>query len=127
LLRRGREYGEPVDPRTLFDDNPAVSPDDERGLHFICLCGNIARQFEFIQHTWVASTKFAGLYDEQDPLLGTNRRDGGTFTVQADPVRRRVGGLPEFITVRGGGYFFLPGRRAIRYLASLNSTVPTVV
>ena len=24
---------------------------------------------------------------------------------------------PEFVTVRVGGYFFLPGRQALRYLA----------
>ena len=28
-------------------------------------------------------------------------------------------GLPAFVTVRGGGYYFLPGLRALRYLASL--------
>jgi len=28
--------------------------------------------------------------------------------------------VPRFVTVRGGGYFFLPGIRALRYLAHLN-------
>jgi hypothetical protein len=27
-------------------------------------------------------------------------------------------GLPRFVSVRGGAYFFLPGIRALRYLAS---------
>jgi hypothetical protein len=26
--------------------------------------------------------------------------------------------LPAFVTVRGGAYFFLPGIRALRYLAT---------
>jgi hypothetical protein len=26
--------------------------------------------------------------------------------------------VPQFITVAGGGYFFLPGIRALRYFAS---------
>jgi hypothetical protein len=26
--------------------------------------------------------------------------------------------LPQFVTVRGGAYFFLPGIRALRYLAT---------
>ena len=33
-------------------------------------------------------------------------------------LRQRVEGLPQFVTVRGGAYFFLPGRRALRYIAS---------
>jgi hypothetical protein len=44
---------------------------------------------------------------------------GSTFTVPANPVRQRVTGVPPFVTVRGGAYFFLPGIRAVRYLASL--------
>ena len=37
---------------------------------------------------------------------------------QADGPDRRSAGLPQFVTVRGGAYFFLPGIRALRYLAS---------
>jgi Dyp-type peroxidase family len=107
LLRRGRAYGDPSDP-------------GERGIHFICLNANIARQFEFVQHTWLNNPKFAGLYDDTDPLVATHQGDNGrTFTVQAHPFRQRVTGLPTFVTVRGGAYFFLPGMRALRFLARL--------
>ena len=44
---------------------------------------------------------------------------GTSFTVQAKPVRQRIRGLPAFVMVRGGGYFFLPGIRATRYLATV--------
>ncbi len=106
LIRRGRSYGAP-------------DGQGERGLLFMCVCANISRQFEFIQHTWVNNPKFAGLYDDADPLLGVHQPCGGTFTVPALPVRRRFGGLPRFVTVRGGAYFFLPGLRGLRYLSSL--------
>jgi Dyp-type peroxidase family len=107
LLRRGRAYGDPADR-------------GERGIHFICLNANIARQFEFVQHTWLNNPKFAGLYEETDPLVATRQGDAGrTFTVQARPLRQRVTGLPAFVTVKGGAYFFLPGRRALRFLAGL--------
>jgi Dyp-type peroxidase family len=107
LLRRGRAYGDLSDP-------------GERGIHFICLNANIARQFEFVQHTWLNNPKFAGLYDDTDPLVATHQgEDGRTFTVQAGPLRQRVTGLPPFVTVKGGAYFFLPGLRALRYLAGL--------
>ena len=63
----------------------------ERGLHFICLNANIARQFEFVQHTWLNNPKFAGLYDDADPLVGAvgaARRD--VHRCQADGVRRAL-------------------------------------
>ena len=92
--------------------------EQDRGIHFICFCANIARQFEFIQHTWVNNPNFDGLYDDTDPILGAHSQNGSTFTVQAKPVRKRTTGLPRFISVLGGAYFFMPGIKAIRYLAS---------
>jgi Dyp-type peroxidase family len=116
LLRRGREYGPPVG-----DDVLAPPPDDdaERGLYFICLVGNISRQFEFIQHTWLNNPKFDGLYDEPDPLVGYHPDGAANFSMPADPVRERITSIPQFVTTRGGGYSFLPGIRALRYLSSL--------
>jgi hypothetical protein len=32
-------------------------------------------------------------------------------------LRQRISGLPQFVRVRGGAYFFLPSLRALRYLA----------
>ncbi len=115
LLRRGREYGPPVDDH--FAPKP---PDDpERGLYFIAVAGNISRQFELIQTTWLSSTKFDRLYDEAPPLAAHRSPGPGHFTVPADPVRLRFTDLPKLVTVRGGAYFFLPGIRALKYLASL--------
>jgi Dyp-type peroxidase family len=117
ILRRGREFGP---PSKQSPDRPDMGTDGaERGLHFICLNANIARQFEFIQHTWVNSPKFGGLYDDSDPLIGSHMPSGATFTMQGKPFRQRLTGLPRFVTVGGGGYFFLPGIRALRFLGSL--------
>ena len=83
---------------------------------------NIERQFEFIQNAWMMRTKFDGLTEESDPLLGNRAAVSGcpftdTFSLpQETGVRRRVMNVPQFITVRGGAYFFLPSIRAIRYL-----------
>jgi deferrochelatase/peroxidase EfeB len=121
LLRRGREYGVEV-PIPLAASGPP--PDAESGLHFICLGANIARQFEFVQSAWMMGTRFNGLVDEGDPLIGNRLPDqaaGGTddFSLpQPDGPDRRVESLPQFVTVLGGAYFFLPGIRAVRYLAS---------
>ncbi len=121
LLRRGREYG----PQLTLEQALAGAPvPGESGLHFICLTANIGRQFEFVQNAWIVGTKFAGLRSEGDPLLG--HREPGPDGVPTDrfsiprPDRPdlQLSGLPHFVTVRGGAYFFLPGIRALRYLAS---------
>jgi Dyp-type peroxidase family len=116
LMRRGRTYGAPIVPEAALNGGG----DEQRGLHFICLCANIARQFEFIQHTWLNNPKFNGLYDDADPLVGPA---GRSLTVQAQPIRQRVTDIPSFVGLRGGGYFFLPGVQAVRYLASLPAVV----
>ncbi|WP_340114845.1 Dyp-type peroxidase [Maribellus mangrovi] len=123
LLRRGRSYGKPVDP-SLAPEAMLGSSDrnTERGLHFICFNGNIRRQFEFIQQTWVNNRNFAGLYTDPDPIIGDcdtlKHGQPSTFTMPAHPVRKRVHNLPRFVDVRGGAYFFMPGIRAIKYLAT---------
>ena len=40
---------------------------------------------------------------------------------QASGLRRRLTGIPQFVTVKGGAYFFLPGLRALRYLTSFGA------
>jgi Dyp-type peroxidase family len=115
LIRRGRSFGPPIDPEESLNQDAATSP--ARGLHFVALCADIARQFEFISHTWAMNPHFAGLLDDVDPLLGGHAGVGTSFTIQAAPLRRRLTEIPVFVTPRGGGYFFLPGRRALDYLA----------
>jgi deferrochelatase/peroxidase EfeB len=115
ILRRGREY--------VFDAaGDKGGPVVQRGLRFICLNANISRQFEFIQASWLANPKFEGL-DETDPLVGNRAplltgRSSGAFTRPvSNGLCGRFTGLPQFVHVRGGAYFFLPGISALRYLA----------
>jgi hypothetical protein len=42
------------------------------------------------------------------------------MTIPNRPIRKKIKGLPAFTTVRGGAYFFLPGIKALRYLATLD-------
>jgi Dyp-type peroxidase family len=120
LLRRGRGYGPQLSlDQALADPPPAV----ETGLHFICLAANIGRQFEFVQNAWIMGTRFAGLHGETDPLLGHRMPEPegepvDCFSIpRPDGPDRRLCGLPRFVHVRGGAYFFLPGIHALRYLA----------
>jgi Dyp-type peroxidase family len=107
ILRRGRKYGPPAADRQSDDGA-------ERGLLFICLNADIARQFEFVQQTWILNKNFATLYDETDPLVGPK----GGFTIGEQPLRRIVD-VETFIQSAGGEYFFLPSLPALKYLASL--------
>ena len=125
VLRRGREYGPGLPPYEA--DEPAPPHDPERGLHFVCLNANISRQFEFLQNAWMNSSKFSGLSGETDPLLGNRAPISGCpvtndFTEPRDDgVPRHVTGLPQFITLRGGAYFFLPSLRALRFFAEVGT------
>jgi hypothetical protein len=73
------------------------------------------------------STKFDGLGEESDPLLGNRLPIPGcpetsTFSIpQSDGVRRRLAGLPRFVAVRGGAYFFLPSIRTLWYITSFGN------
>ena len=122
ILRRGREYGVPP---ALAPSVPEATATGPCGIHFICLAANLARQFEFLQSAWIMSTKFDAMTDESDPLLGSRQPlpgipSTGTFSIQrAAGPSEKLSGLPRFVNVRGGAYFFLPSLSAIRYLASL--------
>ena len=122
LVRRGRNYGPPLTPgEAVRHDAPAA----QRGLQFICLVGNITRQFEFVQNAWIINSKFGGVPNERDPVVGTRAtlidQTATDHFRQPDPAgpTRTTCALPQFVTVKGGGYFFMPGLRALRYLAHL--------
>ena len=55
------------------------------------------------------------------PVLMDAMEVDGTldFKIPKRPIRKKICGLPAFTTVRGGAYFFLPGIKALRYLATL--------
>jgi deferrochelatase/peroxidase EfeB len=114
MIRRGATYGAYL---------PEGTPDDlkERGIAAFVICGSLIRQFEFAQNVWVNDRNFHELGNERDPIIGT--QDGALeFKIPKRPVRRKITGLPAFTTVRGGAYFFLPGLKALRWLAALGQT-----
>ena len=103
ILRVGRPYPAPKDGLP--------------GLIFMCLNSDIERQFEFLQQTWIFGSSFHHLGDEKDPLIGQHGGEG-VFTIPTVSGPVRLSGAPDFVRVRGGGYFFMPGRKALHYLSS---------
>ncbi len=111
MIRRGATYGPAL---------PEGAPDDgvERGIAAFVICASLIRQFEFAQNVWINDKNFHELGNERDPIIGT--QDGTLeFKIPKRPIKKRITGLPAFTTVRGGAYFFLPGLKALRYLAGL--------
>jgi deferrochelatase/peroxidase EfeB len=120
IIRRGMPYGEPLFPLMELPPDPNIEDDGgERGLMFLCINANIARQFEFVQQSWVENTKFHGLYNDKDPLVG-GCDDVTDHTIQHTPVRRKVKKLPRLVHVKGGGYFFMPSITALKRIAALS-------
>jgi hypothetical protein len=86
-------------------------------------CASLIRQFEFAQNVWVNDRNFHELGNEHDPIIGT--QDGTLeYKMPKRPIRKKITGLPAFTTVKGGAYFFLPGLKALRYLAKSGSPLP---
>jgi len=111
MIRRGATYGAYM---------PQGAPDDgaERGIAAFVICASLIRQFEFAQNVWANDRNFHELGNERDPIIGN--QDGTLeFKIPKRPIRKTIKGLPAFTNVKGGAYFFLPGLKALSYLASL--------
>jgi Dyp-type peroxidase family len=112
MIRRGATYGPHF---------PEGAPEDgvERGIAAFVICASLIRQFEFAQNVWANDRNFHELGNERDPIIGN--QDGTLeFKIPKRPIRKKIVGLPAFTSVRGGAYFFLPGIKALRYLATLD-------
>ena len=114
MIRRGTAYGPLLTAGVLEDDGV------DRGLMFAFVGAHLGRQFEFVQSQWINDGVFFGANADKDPMVGTIQPDDG-FTVPRRPVRKRLKGLPRFVVTRGGEYCFMPGLRALRWLADLET------
>jgi Dyp-type peroxidase family len=113
LIRRGMTYGPPLQEGK--EDNV------DRGLIFIAYCASLSLQFEIVQQ-WLNNGNVSGEPSAvHDPVVGTPSGQG-TFTIpMAGPDGKLASvhtlcGLPTFVQLRGGGYFFAPGLDALRYI-----------
>ena len=105
ILRRARVYS---DPET-----------GKEGLLFMCLNANLERQFEFVQQTWMNATRFHGLRDEYDSIAGGSAQAQNTLTIPTASGPIQIRDLQSFVTMKGGGYFFMPSRSALRFFSDL--------
>lgn len=115
VMRRGLPYGEYV------PEGHPVNDSDDRGIIFMVLNASIFRQFEFVQQQWIEYGNDAHQGNDQDLLLG-NHEGQGRFVIQGttDPKNPPFicGGLPNFVELRGGDYFFMPSLTALAMIAT---------
>ena len=124
ILRVGRKYAANTSRNA---NDAAAAAGGKPGLVFLCLNADIERQFEFIQQTWIQGNVISltcpiSLKGETDPLLGSG--DSSGYTVPSHDGLIRLAPPPRFVTVRGGGYFFMPGRSVIAWLATARTDAP---
>lgn len=113
LLRRGLPYGE---------SNENSGDDGNHGIIFMTVGANIERQFEFVQQQWINYGNDFKIANEKDPLIGNHgaHGDGGHMIFPAEPGSGKAPhfcrGIPRFVEMRGGAYFFLPSLTALRII-----------
>ena len=112
MIRRGTAYGPTLPEGVVVDDGA------DRGLMFAFVGAHLGRQFEFVQSQWINDGIFFGAGQDKDPIAGSNEIN---FTLPRRPVRKRLQGIPKFVVTRGGEYCFMPGLRALRWLAELET------
>lgn len=122
ILRRARVYKD--------------SESKKEGLMFMAQNAHIEDQFEFTQRQWINKVDFAQVQWKKDPLTEAENKEDETeedkknrleeddplvgpkeskLTIQ-DPYAPTTIELNQFVKVRGGAYFFLPGLKALRQI-----------
>jgi Dyp-type peroxidase family len=128
MLRRGAPFGPELASDAHQDDG------QERGLHFIAVIADLARQFEFVQLNWIDNENFpkgskpgtaGGPYsppspairgDGPDPVVG----EGNTNKVLQLHQPLGVRGITltgDVVRVSAGEYFFCPALAALDLLS----------
>jgi Dyp-type peroxidase family len=115
ILRCVITYGAPV-PRGV--PQAEVNGDAGQGLMFLAFNTSFAGQFEFVTQQWLNFGNDQNQGNDRDPLVGL-QVPPARFVVPGDSLRPTVvcAGLPQFVRLRGGDYFFLPGIAALAALA----------
>jgi Dyp-type peroxidase family len=143
IARRGITYGGPLSAAGNLDDLPEKGV----GLLFMCYQSDVWEQFEFIQRFWCNNPNFLepGQSRNSNPNYDKTGLDaviGQKYGEQSDPVIGEVPQPPQnwpqewgkatvkpsiepenqfgqFVTLKGGEYFFSPSITFLRNLPSL--------
>lgn len=142
IARRGITYG----PLSNFSDNLDNLPKGGVGLLFMCYQSDIWEQFEFIQRFWSNNPRFLEPdmskdrsvenknYDRtgldavsgqsqpglSDPLINEEPKPPQNWLKERDePTTKRNVNFAQFVTLKGGEYFFSPSISFLKNLPNL--------
>lgn len=116
ILRRGIPYG----PK--WKRNNPADRNTDRGLLFVCFQRDLLKQFEYIQNKWANDETFPGpdpdtldTHPGRDPIIGAN---AGAYPAKLLRNGRfhAISGIQQWVTVKGGEYFFSPSISALEGL-----------
>lgn len=124
LVRRGIPYEDKPRVRDAdgnLSDRAEDLPTGGVGLLFMCYVADIAQQFEFVQAAWVNTPDFAQPGTGKDPLIGQPADSPARPTVYHWPTgygapTTKNARFGDFITMRGGEYFFAPSLSMLQSL-----------
>lgn len=112
MARRGIPYGIRLDnPNDGQFDN---KPNGGVGLLFMSYQADIEKQFEFIQKSWANDETFLNRDPNEniglDPIIGQGKSNTkGAYAQQwGKPKTMQNFSFEQFVTTRGGGYYFAP-------------------
>jgi Dyp-type peroxidase family len=125
IARRGIPYGKPMpDICDAADTNP--DPHGDRGLLFLCFQANIAKQFAFIQRTWVDNPNFptnvlnlpTGTDTGDDPLIGQDAKEDQRWPKKwgDKPSGKAKFNFDSAVSLKGGEYLFAPSKPFLQAL-----------
>jgi Dyp-type peroxidase family len=130
MIRRGAPFGPPLPSSATTDDGVP------RGLHFLCIVADLARQFEFVRARWMSDANFPSggtpatpggpytppqpgtLADGPDPVVGEHDDTGVEVALHQPSGVHGLALGPEVVSVTAGEYFFVPSLTAIAKLAA---------
>lgn len=114
IIRRSSTYGPKWTPEVTVADDAQ----EDRGLYFIFISARAFDTIEFMQQEWINGGNFVDLGTECDPIVGLHDDTNNTFTIPAEPARRRVKGVTTFNRMAGGEYMFMPSLTALRWIGT---------
>lgn len=119
IVRRGIPFGKQVvDPSD--ESNLDRLPISGVGLLFMCFQSNIARQFGFMQKSWANNLNFVQPATGVDPVIGQKAPNEAPLAqqwpVQWGQQGRKPFDFGQFVTMKGGEFFFAPSLVFLRNL-----------
>lgn len=89
-------------------------PERGVGLLFMCFQSSLENQFEFMQKNWANNNDFPRPFTGIDPVIGQGQNrsaaDGQVAEQKWTDIRgkQQCASLQDFVTMKGGGYFYAP-------------------